>query len=1261
MSIQLSYIKNLPIKKILFVFLLFPFCSFGQNQDLGMPYIKNYDPSEYMAHVQNFDLVQDSRGLMYFANFAGVLEFDGQSWRTIQTANISQVTSLTIDSYGKIYVGGRGEIGCLSPDSLGILRYNSLLDSLELADQRFQNVLNTIAADEGIFFITESSILLWNGSSFKVVKQDGSIQSAYFVNDKLYFFEQTKGLQYYQDKKFYSIPLGNEISEAVDIRAMLQLSESTALICTASNGLLLLQDSTVTIAHPPDIDYIKNNIFSSAALLKDGTIALGTERAGVVLLNPDGSLQQIINKGIQSDNVNALYIDQMGVLWLALDYGITQVEVPSYLSFYDEKRGIEGNVNQILRNKGSLYFATNNGLYSYDNGLDEFASNPLIESSCWSILPDKNKILAATSRGVYLVNEPAVSLIDSGFSFVLCQSHFDEAIVYVGQSDGVVKLEKHNNKWKDVGRIPGIYDEIKEIEQDDKGWLWMVVSTRGIIRVNPNGISAPVYYDDTKGLPSRFGNHISRVDNTIIVTTLDGLYNYNEADDLFAPMNSFMQDSLLPKEWMSVLVEDSEGSVWNNSGDEKNIQLSTITGQDSITQIKLKPINKITISTIYPEADGKVWFGGPEGVISYNPQIQYELDNEGKVLIRSVLISGDSLIFGGTYYDQNFYPSLNQPIGLIPQINYHDNTLNFGYSSPSFSINEKIEFQFLLEGFDDSWSVWDTKSQKEYTNLPAGKYNFKVRSKNVYDIISEEASYQFSILRPWYQTILAYFLYVIGAVIMLAIVVRVRSQKLIREKQNLESLIEERTAEVVIQKEEIEFQSAKLSSKNDELEKINLIVKSINSEIHFTSLLQSILDKIRIIGGVEKATMLVQDKSNEMFTFKAGFGWDVSSVSDMQLSLSQIEDYYLHSADEVYEHIFDVKSLNITPGDTISEKLEKSKSIMIMMVMVNEEVEGFLILENMYKKQVFGNNDFSLLFNLKEHVISAFIKTSILEDLQTTLVNLKETQEQLIQQEKLASIGQLTKGIVDRILNPLNYINNFSLLLSDLSEESLEILESIKAVIESDTYEDLVELQNLSKANGQKISEHGTSASRIVKGMEKLLKERSTEFILTDINALVKSNVEIGMQGYKVESKVFKANVIEEFDIKNEKIMVLPSELGMVIMNTIENACYVLDEKEKKLTDYNPEIKVSTSYSENAVEIRIKDNGPGISEAEKNKLFAPFFTTKPTAKGTGLGLYMSMDIIKAHKGNIEVESKEGEYTTFIIRLPREQSSKLSIN
>ena len=1252
-SIHAGYkLSRLTVRIFLFC-LLTPVFLYSQSQDMGFPYLKNYYASEYKAHVQNFDIIQDTRGLMYFANFRGVLEFDGQNWRTIQTSKISQVTSLAIDSTGTIYVGGVGEIGFLYPDLKGELIFKNLVDSLNTEDQNFQYIISILATKEGICFVTDASILIWNGISFKTIKSEGPISSAYYVNSKLYFYDKVNGLQYILNNQKFKVSTGTEFSEAIVIKGMMPFGSNKILIATGIHGLLLMEEKGISSFPTSDDNYLRQNSISCATILNDGSIAIGTERGGLLVFNSDGTLKQKIDQGIQNDYVRALYVDRNDVLWLALDNGISRIEIP-YLSFFDEKRGIEGAVNQVLRLDGNIYFATDKGLFNYNDSQHKYMPIPGINSACWSILPDKNSILAATSKGVFLSSMKSANLIAPGFSFRLFRSTINPSDIYVGQIDGITHLQNVNGKWISKGKIPGITDEISEIQEDQNGTLWAVVATRGLIKVKPEGNSIPKFYDDTKGLPSRFGNHMSKVENKMVINTQNGMFSYNSTSDVFSPLKTLQNDTLKPKEWKSTIVEDSKGNLWSTGGDETQLQVWNSDGKESSAQTLLKPVLDKTILTIYPEPSGKVWFGGTEGAFNYNPEIHKNLSLIPSVLIRSVTLKGDSILFGGTFLNDKHQITTIQPAQFMPLLGYSLNTVTFKFASPSFSMYETIEFQHFLKGFNADSSAWNTSTQWEYTNLPPGKYTFSVRARNIYGQITDPATFQFSIKKPFYQTIFAYILYFLLFSVILYVIVRVRSQKLIREKRNLENLIKERTAEVISQKEEIEKQSVELSSKNDELEKINLIVKSINSEIHFSSLLQSLLEKTKVIGGVEKATMLVYDKTTASFSFKAGFGWDVSSVSDVRMTQNEVEQFYLLHTNEVHEDIFEVRKLNTEPGKEIPGMTESPKSMVIMIVRVNDVVEGFLILENNHKKNAFDERDFSLLHNLKEHIISAFIKTIILEDLQTTLVNLKETQAQLIQQEKMASIGQLTKGIVDRILNPLNYINNFSLLTNDLAKEIEGILDGMKENMDNDTFEDLKDILKMVKSNVLKVNEHGSSASRIVKGMEKLLKERSTTFILTDINTLVESQVGIALHDYLIENKDFKADIIKEYDTKSEKFSVLPTELGTVIVNTFENACYAVDEKLKKVKDFKPVISISTHFSEEEVKIIMRDNGNGIPDLEQKKLFAPFFTTKPTSKGTGLGLYMNMDIVKSHKGTIEVESVDGEFTAFIIKLPRKQ-------
>ncbi|MBI1342040.1 MAG: two-component sensor histidine kinase [Terrimonas sp.] len=271
--------------------------------------------------------------------------------------------------------------------------------------------------------------------------------------------------------------------------------------------------------------------------------------------------------------------------------------------------------------------------------------------------------------------------------------------------------------------------------------------------------------------------------------------------------------------------------------------------------------------------------------------------------------------------------------------------------------------------------------------------------------------------------------------------------------------------------------------------------------------------------------------------------------------------------------------------------------------------------------------------------------------LQSTLANLKSTQSQLIQSEKMASLGELTAGIAHEIQNPLNFVNNFSEVNKELTIELEEELNNGK-------YQDAIAIAKDIRENEEKISHHGKRADAIVKGM--LQHSRSSNGIKepTDINALVDEYLRLAYHGLRAKDKSFNAAMQTDYDHTLEKIKVTPQDMGRVILNLITNAFYVVNEKKKQEPDdYEPTITVKTSRipasgsGKGAVVIAIKDNGNGIPKTVLDKIFHPFFTTKPTGQGTGLGLSLSYDIVKAHGGDLKVETKEGEGTTFTIELP----------
>ena len=270
--------------------------------------------------------------------------------------------------------------------------------------------------------------------------------------------------------------------------------------------------------------------------------------------------------------------------------------------------------------------------------------------------------------------------------------------------------------------------------------------------------------------------------------------------------------------------------------------------------------------------------------------------------------------------------------------------------------------------------------------------------------------------------------------------------------------------------------------------------------------------------------------------------------------------------------------------------------------------------------------------------------------LEKTLRELKSTQTQLIQKEKLASLGELTAGIAHEIQNPLNFVNNFSEVSTELVTELEE--EQLKPNRDTDLEAEL--LVDL-KQNLQKITHHGGRASAIVRGMLEHSRTSTGEKRLTDLNALVDEYLKLAYHGLKAKDKDFNAEIRTNFGSEVGLIEVVPQEIGRVLLNLYNNAFYAVQQRDKgkgQAETYQPMVSVSTSQLNGHTEIRVSDNGTGISESVKAKIFQPFFTTKPTGEGTGLGLSLSYDIVtKGHGGSLTMESHEGKGTTFLIQLP----------
>ena len=317
---------------------------------------------------------------------------------------------------------------------------------------------------------------------------------------------------------------------------------------------------------------------------------------------------------------------------------------------------------------------------------------------------------------------------------------------------------------------------------------------------------------------------------------------------------------------------------------------------------------------------------------------------------------------------------------------------------------------------------------------------------------------------------------------------------------------------------------------------------------------------------------------------------------------------------------------------------------------MNENVRSIENLENQNKISSLFRN-FSIGIALLLLVLSASIyyrfrskkKANVV--LNTTLANLKSTQTQLVQSEKMASLGELTAGIAHEIQNPLNFVNNFSELNVELSDE-------LQEEVENGNLNELKSIAKDIKKNSEKINHHGRRADTIVKGMLEHSRTNKGEKTLTNLNILADEFLRLSYHGLRAKDKTFNADFKLDLDPKLPKVNVVAPEIGRVILNLLNNAFYAVNEKNNtQAEDYKPEITVQSKQTEKGIQLTIKDNGNGIPEHVKAKIFQPFFTTKPAGKGTGLGLSLSYDIIKAHNGTLNVSSEEGKGTSFTIDIP----------
>lgn len=487
-------------------------------------------------------------------------------------------------------------------------------------------------------------------------------------------------------------------------------------------------------------------------------------------------------------------------------------------------------------------------------------------------------------------------------------------------------------------------------------------------------------------------------------------------------------------------------------------------------------------------------------------------------------------------------------------------------------------------------------------------------------------------------------------------------QKLVRTLKESERILEEkvreRTKELHDINESLLVTAEELKESASELDTLNKIVKIINREVEFSSVMNALLEQgLKLFPQAQQGAALILDIDSGKYQFIASIGYNSEIFKNATMTEDEIKSAFASISEEVVKGIYIIRHKDGTDDEMVF-KLTKSKSILAMSISLEGQLAGFLLFDNNLKSDAFDHSDAQKLSRFRSHAISAFAKAKLLLEIMRINEEVFKTQDQLIVQEKMASLGQLTAGIAHEIKNPLNFVNNFAEGSIELTEELSATLNKSKDDLKTEDLEELEDITNELKQNAVDILENGKRADSIVRSMMDHARDSKGEYRSTDINALLEENINLAYHGYRANNSSFNMSITKNFDDSLAPVEIVQSDIGRVLLNIISNACYAVNEKQKKEDEsYIPELNITTKSVNGDVELRIRDNGPGISQEIREKIFTPFFTTKPTGDGnTGLGLSISYDIIvHQHHGKLEVESKTGEFTEFTIRLPMTES------
>ncbi|WP_431216996.1 ligand-binding sensor domain-containing protein [Puia sp. P3] len=751
--------------------LIFAVCSSAAGQNtIGLPLIINYGKNDFHGGSQTWDIKQDHKGLMYFANNEGLICYDGTWWKNYPLPNATILRSIAIDRNDRIYAGGQGELGYFQADTKGYLQYVSLTGLLPRGNKSFADIWHIEIFNGSVFFQATDRIFELKNNIIRVFLPQSQWQFLVQADNVLLAQDRDNGLLTYRNNEW--VPMKNCLALRNElISGVSAMGKDSLLVSTISKKFYWIKEDSISAPIPhPEIEPVNTDVYKSARLNKNEFVA-GTTSEGCLIMDARGRIIQRISRteGLQNNSVLCLFLDRDGNLWAGLNNGISFIAYNSAIKYIQPgiTDDLSGFSSRIFDRR--LYIGTSDGAYvtplATDNNDLSFSKGQfrLIGNSkgqVWRIDEVNQQLLMGHNGGTFsITGNQATSLApEASRLFVPTSEVIPSHYVITGTYTGLKLLDFQKDHFVNAGNLKGLYESFRYLAIDNNNTLWASHPYRGIYRLDvasdQNSYSARLY-TDKDGLPSSLNNQVFRIKNRVVFATEKGAYEFDYASNRFI-RSAFLEPVFGAME-LRYLNEDLAGNIWFCSGKSLGVVHYTDHPDDRHFTTTWFPELKGQIlsgfENIYPYNDENIFIASEKGLIHLNYKKYISTSRTLTVRIGGVKLNSDSSIFGG------YAAAQSSAAAGPPTFANRDNGFHFEYSSPAYSLQSNIEYSYKLEGYDKSRSSWSTHTEKDYTNLPEGRYSFLVKAHDNLATESIPAVWSFVINPPFYKTVWAYMAY----------------------------------------------------------------------------------------------------------------------------------------------------------------------------------------------------------------------------------------------------------------------------------------------------------------------------------------------------------------------------------------------------------------------------------------------------------------------------------------------------------------------